>query len=108
MLLIHFDSLTHIFQHSKNCIMHETNIYIDKYMNIYNIYIYRKVNINIGGSCIMGKCFHASRSFQISYFILSVPDWQKTTKAFEFVEDSFRKAENFISNALYHVQQQKN
>ena len=39
-----------------------------------------------------GECFHASRSFQISYFILSVPDWQKTTKAFEFVEDPSRKA----------------
>ena len=39
-----------------------------------------------------GECFHASSSFQISYFILSVPDWQKTTKAFEFVEDPSRKA----------------
>ena len=38
------------------------------------------------------ECFHASRSFQISYFILSVPDWQKTTKAFEFVEDFSQKA----------------
>ena len=37
-----------------------------------------------------GECFHASWSFQISNFILIVPDWQKTTKAFEFVEDSPR------------------
>ena len=39
-----------------------------------------------------GECFHASWSFQISSFILSVPDWQKITKAFEFVEDHSRKA----------------
>ena len=55
-------------------------------------YIYRKENINIGGFMHHGDCFHASRLFQISYFILSVPDWQKTTKAFEFVEDPSRKA----------------
>ena len=39
-----------------------------------------------------GECFHASESFQISYFILSVPDWQKTIKVFEFVEHPSRKA----------------
>ena len=39
-----------------------------------------------------GECFHASESFQISYFILSIPDWQKTTKAFEFVEVPSQKA----------------
>ena len=39
-----------------------------------------------------GECFHASRSFQISYFILNVPDWRKTIKAFEFVEDPSQKA----------------
>ena len=39
-----------------------------------------------------GECFHASESFQISYFILSVPDWQKTIKAFEFVEVPSQKA----------------
>ena len=39
-----------------------------------------------------GECFHASKSFQISSFILSVPDWQKTTKAFEFVEVPSQKA----------------
>ena len=56
-------------------------------------YIYRKENINIGGSCIMGNVFMLHGSFQISSFILSVPDWQKTTKAFEFVEDPSPKAE---------------
>ena len=39
-----------------------------------------------------GECFHVSRSFQISYFILSVPDWHETTTTFEFVEDPSRKA----------------
>ena len=39
-----------------------------------------------------GECFHALEPFQISYFILSVPDWQKTTKAFEFVEVTSQKA----------------
>ena len=57
--------------------MHETNIYIEKYMNIYNIYIY--IYISEGkykhrGFMHHGECFHASESFQISYFILSVPD----------------------------------
>ena len=40
-----------------------------------------------------GECFHASWSFQISSFILSVPDWQKTIKVFDFVEEPSRKAE---------------
>ena len=54
-----------------------------------------------------GECFQALQSFQISYFILSVPNLQKTTKAFEFVEVPSQKARNCISNALYHVQHRK-
>ena len=38
-----------------------------------------------------GECFHASRLIQISYFILSVSDWQQTIKAFEFVENPSQK-----------------
>ena len=68
--------------------MKQIYIYIDKYMNIYNIYIsegkYKHMHHE--------ECFHASRSFQISYFILSVPDLQKTTKTFEYVEDHSQKA----------------
>ena len=54
--------------------------------------MYHKENINIAGSMHHEECFHTSWTFQISYFILSVLDWQKTTKAFEFVEDPSLKA----------------